>query len=115
MIRTIIRIEGVLFFIIALIVYLQLGGNILLFFLFLLFPDLSMLGYRKDLKTGALLYNLVHNYATGIIVFALGLITGTDLLGYTGLIIFAHVGMDHAFGYGLKYPDGFKKTHMQRV
>lgn len=115
MIKTILRIESALFFLIALIVYLQLGGNFLLFFVFLLAPDISMLGYKKDTKTGALLYNFVHNYATGIIVFALGLVTANNLLGYAGLILFAHVAMDRAFGFGLKYPTKFKDTHLQRV
>lgn len=26
-----------------------------------------------------------------------------------------HIGIDHAVGYGLKYPTGFKDTHLQRV
>lgn len=115
MIKTIIRLEGVVFFLVALVVYLQLGGNFLLFFLFLLAPDISMVGYLRDTRTGALLYNLVHNYAVGVLLFVLGLVTASDLLGYAGLILVAHVGMDHAFGYGLKYPDSFKKTHMQKV
>lgn len=74
-----------------------------------------MLGYKKDPKTGALFYNLVHNYATGLIVFALGLISGNNFLGYAGLIIFAHVALDRTFGFGLKSPAGFKTTHLQKV
>jgi hypothetical protein len=114
-VRTIIRIEGLLFFILGLVVYLQLGGNILFFVLFLLAPDISMIGYRKNAKVGSQVYNLVHNYAAGIIIFALGLVVGNNLIGFAGLIIFAHVGMDHAFGFGLKYPEGFKKTHLQEI
>jgi Domain of unknown function (DUF4260) len=26
-----------------------------------------------------------------------------------------HIGVDRAIGYGLKYPTGFKDTHLQRV
>jgi hypothetical protein len=26
-----------------------------------------------------------------------------------------HIGIDRAIGYGLKYPTGFKDTHLQRV
>jgi hypothetical protein len=26
-----------------------------------------------------------------------------------------HIGVDRAVGYGLKYPTGFKDTHLQRV
>jgi hypothetical protein len=31
-----------------------------------------------------------------------------------GAILIAHVGMDRAVGYGLKYAGGFKITHLQR-
>jgi len=27
----------------------------------------------------------------------------------------AHIGFDRALGYGLKYPSGFKDTHLGRV
>jgi hypothetical protein len=32
-----------------------------------------------------------------------------------GLIWLAHVGADRLLGYGLKYPTGFRDTHLQRV
>jgi hypothetical protein len=32
-----------------------------------------------------------------------------------GLIWTAHIGVDRAIGYGLKYRSGFKDTHLQRV
>lgn len=31
------------------------------------------------------------------------------------LIWFAHIGMDRALGYGLKYPSGFRETHLGRI
>jgi Domain of unknown function (DUF4260) len=31
------------------------------------------------------------------------------------LIWFAHIGMDRALGFGLKYPTFFKDTHLQHV
>jgi hypothetical protein len=31
------------------------------------------------------------------------------------LIWFAHIGIDRALGYGLKYPDAFKHTHFNEV
>ena len=36
-------------------------------------------------------------------------------LAIAGAILLAHVGMDRALGYGLKYPTHFKDTHLQRV
>jgi len=32
-----------------------------------------------------------------------------------GLIWLVHIGADRLLGYGLKYPTGFKDTHLQRV
>jgi hypothetical protein len=32
-----------------------------------------------------------------------------------GVIWIAHIGFDRALGYGLKYPDSFKATHLGRV
>jgi uncharacterized protein DUF4260 len=29
--------------------------------------------------------------------------------------LLAHIGIDRALGLGLKYPSGFKDTHLQRV
>ena len=31
------------------------------------------------------------------------------------LIWFAHIGMDRALGYGLKYDADFKDTHLRRI
>jgi len=31
------------------------------------------------------------------------------------LIWFAHIGIDRALGYGLKYTSGFKDTHLGRL
>jgi hypothetical protein len=31
------------------------------------------------------------------------------------LISATHIGVDRPIGYGLKYPSGFKDTHLQRV
>lgn len=32
-----------------------------------------------------------------------------------GVILFAHASMDRIFGYGLKYADDFKHTHLQEI
>ncbi len=72
-------------------------------------------GYLKNKKLGAVTYNLMHNFAVGIIVFFIGIYTKSDLITAMGLILIAHVGMDRFFGYGLKYKTAFKDTHMQKV
>jgi hypothetical protein len=42
-----------------------------------------------------------------------GLRAGMRKLGAAlGLLWLAHIGMDRAFGFGLKYPDSFRHTHL---
>ena len=46
---------------------------------------------------------------------SLGVFAGGDLAVQVALIWVAHIGVDRALGYGLKYPTGFADTHLQRV
>jgi hypothetical protein len=39
----------------------------------------------------------------------------SDAAVAVALIWVTHIGVDRAIGYGLKYPSGFKDTHLQRV
>jgi hypothetical protein len=78
----------------------------------LLAPDLSMIGYAFGPRPGALTYNLVHHQATGIVVLALGAALHQPQLLFAGWVLLGHSAMDRVFGYGLKYPDAFKHTHL---
>ena len=88
------------------------GGR---FLLLLIVPDVSMVGYLRGPRVGAILYNLVHDLATGVVVAALGLATGSVPLAAAGAILVAHSGMDRMAGYGLKFPDAFQHTHLGRI
>ena len=78
----------------------------------ILLPDLSMIGYSINPAIGAVLYNIVHYKGLAVVVGLLGLITGSQLLLLTGVMLFAHACMDRMFGYGLKYFDSFKHTSL---
>ena len=82
--------------------------------LFLL-PDLSMLGYLAGNRAGAVVYNVAHIYATPLLIGALSLLVGWPLGFQLALIWVVHIAVDRLVGYGLKYPDGFKQTHLSRV
>lgn len=109
------RIEGAFFFAFALWAYSGLHASWIFFFIFLLAPDISMVGYLKNPQLGAKLYNLAHMYALPII--AAGIAYGFNLRLILGLAIiwFAHIGLDRALGYGLKLPTDFKDTHLGRI
>lgn len=74
-----------------------------------------MLGYLRDKQTGALVYNIGHSYLTPLALAGAGLWSGSDLALSIALIWGAHIGLDRAMGYGLKYASGFKETHLSRV
>lgn len=95
--------------------YSYFGGDLLPFVLLLLVPDLSMLGYLVNPRLGALTYNTVHTYVVPGVVLALGLLTNTPVMSQIAFIWFAHISMDRTIGFGLKYPNSFKETHLQRV
>lgn len=91
---------------------LWLGYDWWLFFALLLLPDLSMIGYVVNARLGALTYNIGHHQGVAILAFIAGYILGPGWLMLAGLVLFGHSAMDRIFGYGLKYADDFKHTHL---
>lgn len=107
-----LRIEGLFTLAAAAGAYWYLGGNWWLFALLLLAPDLSFFGYSAGEKWGARIYNWAHTYTHPAILAAIGWFAGMPLLIELGLIWAAHIGMDRALGYGLKYPGLSGQTHL---
>lgn len=110
-----LRLEGVAALVAGLAIYGWLGAPLLAVIPLLLVPDVSMVGYLRDARTGAFTYNLVHNWATGLVVLGIGLVAGIPLLSMAGAILIAHVGGDRALGYGLKEVTSFQDTHLGRI
>ncbi|WP_173916783.1 DUF4260 domain-containing protein [Halobacillus sp. Marseille-Q1614] len=113
--KLILQLEGLIVLLIAVYFYTQTGGSWVLFFLCLLVPDLSMLGYLKNKRWGAGIYNIGHTYIIPLLLSVFAFIASHDLLLALSLIWIAHIGMDRTIGYGLKYPSDFKDTHLQKV
>jgi hypothetical protein len=110
-----LRTEGIALLALSVLLYRVNGGSWLLFGALLFAPDLSMLGYLAGPKVGAAIYNAFHTYAMPAVLGALGMLFASPLAIVVSLIWFAHIGVDRAVGYGLKYPTSFKDTHLQRV
>jgi hypothetical protein len=49
----------------------------------------------------------------GIVVW--GLSQGDNFIASLGVILASHIGLDRFLGFGLKYPSGFKDTHIQKL
>ncbi len=110
-----LRLEGAAAFIAGVALYGWLGGPWLLVVPLLLLPDLSMVGYLRNPRVGALTYNAAHTWAAGLAVLGVGLAADATAVSILGAVLIAHVGMDRAAGYGLKLPSSFHDTHLGRI
>jgi Domain of unknown function (DUF4260) len=121
-VRGLLRLEGLLLFTAALLLYAHIGASWILFLVLFLVPDLSFMFYLFGAHAGAVAYNTMHT-TLGPIVLALASqldlarygIVSTHLALPVALIWFAHVGFDRALGYGLKYASGFGDTHLGAI
>ncbi len=110
-----LRLEGMAALAAGAVLYWRLDGELIWLIPLLLLVDASMAGYLVGPRPGAFVYNLAHNWATGLLVLGAGwALTSTPLL-LAGTILVGHVGMDRLAGYGLKYPTAFKDTHLGRL
>ena len=112
----ILRSEGLVLLVAALATYFAgLDEPWWLVPLLLFVPDVFMVGYAKSHRAGALLYNFAHSYPAPAVLGALATVADEPLWQGVALVWFAHIGMDRALGYGLKYDTDFKDTHLGRI
>jgi hypothetical protein len=110
--NVLLRAEAVLMLAGAVGTYFWLGGNWLLFLCLVLVPDLSMLGYLAGSRVGTAIYNGAHWYGAPLILVAAGSAGYSFLALEIGLIWIAHISFDRMIGAGLKYPMGFRFSHL---
>ena len=110
-----LRVEGAALLIAAVVLYFDSGYEWWLLLVLLLAPDISAVGYLLGPRVGAAAYDTGHLEAWPIALAVGGVLADTDLAVKLALIWLAHIGMDRAVGYGLKYPTHHKDTHLQRV
>lgn len=110
--NNLLKLEELGQFLLSIILFSQLDYAWWIFPACLLLPDLSMVSYLINPKTGAWLYNIFHHKLVAIAVLFLGLWLHNSLLHLAGIILFGHSAMDRMFGYGLKFNDHFKHTHL---
>ncbi len=83
------------------------------FLLLFIGPDIGMLGYAASPRIGAITYNIFHHKGLALVVAFTGhFLLRSDPMTLAGIILFGHASMDRIFGYGLKFPDHFKHTHL---
>jgi len=113
--NAILRAEGAALFVAAVACYVYLHASGWLFAALILAPDLSALGYLAGPRVGSVIYNTIHTLILPMAVLALALLTHSDPALAVSLIWLAHIGIDRALGFGIKYPTVFPDTHLQHV
>lgn len=113
--RRLLHLEGLAVLAGSLALYFDAGFGWLLLLVLFLAPDLSMLGYLGGPRLGSLTYDVIHTYAGPVALGVVGILGTEEAAVQVALIWLAHIGMDRMLGYGLKYPTGFKDTHLQRI
>ncbi|MCP3470664.1 DUF4260 domain-containing protein [Bradyrhizobium sp. CCGUVB1N3] len=114
-IKVLLRLEGLTLFAGMVLLYAVWGGSWLVFALLFLAPDLSFLAYLADSRFGAIVYNAAHSYMVPVALLTAGFALEWPLLLSIAMIWLAHIGIDRALGYGLKYQAGFGFTHLGRI
>jgi len=111
-VKILLRLEGLAAVALSAVFYARTGASWWLFAALWLTPDLSMLGYLGGPKLGARIYNAIHTYVTPATLAVSALLLQSPVLLPYALIWINHIGVDRLLGYGLKYPAGFKHTHL---
>lgn len=110
--NSLIKLEELLQLVLCYLGTLWVGFDWWLFWALILAPDLGMLGYLINSKVGAITYNLLHHKGVAILFGMIFFYTANDTFLFIGLLLYGHSSMDRVFGYGLKYNDDFKHTHL---
>lgn len=110
--KSVLKLEELLQFTLGIYLFSTLIYTWWWFLVLILLPDIGMLGYLINTKTGALTYNVLHHKGLAILIFLAGIYFQIEVMQLIGTILFSHAALDRVFGYGLKYADNFKNTHL---
>lgn len=110
--KILLKIEELAMLALGLYLFSQLSYPWWMFAVFFLAPDIGMAGYLVNSKTGAITYNFLHLKSLGIALYLAGVYMQIPVLMFAGIIVFSHSSFDRLLGYGLKYSDSFKNTHL---
>lgn len=113
--KTTLKVEEAAQFILGILVFCQLDFAWWWFPALILLPDIGMVGYAFNTQIGARIYNIFHNKAIAIALYLTGIYLANPIMSLIGIILFSHSALDRIFGYGLKYPDNFKNTHLGKI
>jgi hypothetical protein len=111
--KSILKSEQLVLFIFT-VIFFSFATNLPWYFYAGLFfvPDIAFIGYAINSKVGAAFYNILHHQGIWMIVALIGFSCDFEWLLGLGITFVGHSAFDRIFGYGLKYFDDFKNTHL---
>ena len=113
--KSLLKLEELVMFLLSIYLFSFLDYNWWVYLVFILAPDIGMIGYAVNASVGALTYNIFHHKGIAILVGFTGFWWQILELQLAGIILFGHASMDRIFGYGLKFSSGFKDTHLGKL
>ena len=114
-VRTLLRLEGLTLFAGMTLLYGVWDGSWWVYAILFLAPDLSFAAYLAGPRLGAIVYNAAHSYMAPVTLMTAGFALSSPLTLSIAMIWMAHIGIDRALGFGLKYFAGFGFTHLGRI
>ena len=115
LVTILLRLEGAAALVGGILLYQQTGADWIVFIVLLLVPDVSILAYARGPSLGAVIYDVVHNWALAGALLGVGFLLHVPIAFAAGAALLAHIGGDRLLGYGLKYPTSFQDTHLGRI
>jgi hypothetical protein len=113
--RLLLRLEGAALALGAVYLYHHIGANWWWFAALILVPDVSFAAYFLGTRPGAIVYNAMHVLFVPVALAIAGFLLPSFDLIWIALIWAAHIGIDRALGFGLKYGAGASFTHLGRI
>ena len=113
--KNLIRIEEAFIAILAIYLFTLLDYAWWWMLLLFIAPDLSFIAYAAGPRVGGIAYDLLHHRGLLIALYILGAALKIQPLQLVGLAFLTHSSVDRIFGYGLKYLDSPRHTHLGMV
>ena len=112
-VRNWLRFEGLGYLAFAVCVYQALGYSWMQFALWFLLPELTIVVYFfGNARACSYFYNAAHSSVFPALLGVLGVLLPDAIVLQASLIWFANIGLNRAMGSGLRFPLGFRVTHL---
>jgi hypothetical protein len=112
-VRNWLRFEGLGYLALALCVYQALAYSWMQFALWFLLPELAIVAYFfGNARACSYFYNAAHSLVLPALLAIVGVLFSDAIVLQASLIWFANIGLNRAIGSGLRFPLGFRVTHL---